>query len=173
MTATPPPLAANDEGEEQDAGATAVVNARRLREVARRALAGEPLGPHGPWLAYGFLTYLDAAASGITLDDAFGVATQIGAAPWWTIEDQARRDRALCALFAMLPEDRSFAARIDALSAQLRRYAVRWRRTDHHLPACPESYSGRADALLFEAFHACGGGVPFSPRRLRDILTSI
>jgi hypothetical protein len=146
----------------------------RLRRIAQRALAGERLGEDSAWLAAAVARYEREAARGVTLDDAFGVATHAGCAPWWREEALARRDQALRELAGRFFGELCVSKQAEELRRLISRYATTtWLRTDRNLSEMPTGYSGTPRELLFRAFSACDGRLPSSGRWLIKILDPV
>lgn len=143
----------------------------RLRRVAARAAAGEPLGEDGPWLAEGLRFYLEAASQGATLDDALGVSRSAGQEAWWTAEARARRDGIIRDLaahhYAGLPTNRAATA----IAQEARRYlGAGWIR-DRHSIVMPAGCEGTIRGYLWQAMKAAER-FPVSIRQIASILSS-
>lgn len=128
----------------------------RLRRLAEQAPA---LGPDGEWLADALSLYLREAASGMTLDRAFGVAPARNEWPWWRREQRAREREAARQLVAVFGD-------VQAAHAGLRRFAVSRGRfpgpdTEHTVPKAMRAY-----------LDATEGRVPVTAKTLRRAVDS-
>lgn len=140
-----------------------------LRRVAGACRAGRPLDAADAMeLAARIDAYEARAPEGVTLDDAFGVATPPGGRPWWASERRARRDEALRQAAMILRPVGSTAERATALSREIRRYqasAWRWEQKRD----MPSRYRGGPREFIFVALRAGLGRIP-TGRQLRAIL---
>jgi hypothetical protein len=103
----------------------------------------------------------------LTLEQALGLATPPGGAPWWRAERAAARDAVLRELAAGFSGP--VATRAQALALLLRRYAATgWphdRRRGEPFPRTPER------ERLFELFHL-DPDPPTTIRRLSDLIAA-
>jgi hypothetical protein len=148
---------------------TALAAVARLRRLVASADAGEPLAAEAVTaLAAGLRTYLDQAPTGVTLEQALGLATPPGGTPWWRAERVAARDAVLRDLAAGFAGP--VATRAQALALLPRRYAATgWphdRRRGEPFPCTPER------DRLFRLF-CLDPDPPTSIRRLSDIIASL
>jgi hypothetical protein len=145
---------------------TAALVAARLRRLVEADEVGEPPPAEDvTWLTARLRAYLAGASAGLTLEQAFGLATAPGGCPWWRAERLAARDRTLRRLGATL--EGKVTARAHALALKLRDYAGRcWRRDAARGGPFPITTERR---LLFEVF-TLDPDPPTSVRALIDIL---
>lgn len=136
----------------------------QLRELARRAEAGEPLNDLGPWLADALHLYLDQASEGMTLEAAFGIELPPARLRL------AQRDEEIRAL-----ADRHFGhfelgRAAEAIARDASRYmAGRWPLDRNHADV-PTGYEGTKKEGFWRALKASGGVFPTSGRQVRRIL---
>ena len=137
----------------------ALAAVERLRRLAPVLAEGDD---DARWLADALGRYLAAAAAGVDLDQALGLATPPGGSPWWRSATEAQRDAAIRQLAAGIPG--STNAKAVAVQCQLRRYAsVAWLRD--RLTKSPTA----ANSLLYRIF-MLDGSPPTGIRRLTDII---
>ena len=114
------------------------------------------------WLGAAVEHYLAAAAAGVGLDQALGLATPPGGAPWWRAAAEAARDRLIRELASEMPG--STHARAVVVQSRMRRYAgTAWPRDR------VAKQSSAANAALFAIF-SLDPDPPTGIRRLTDII---
>jgi hypothetical protein len=118
-------------------------------------------GATGHWLANRVEDFL---ASRKPLGVLLSAPRPLGTAPRHQVRNSALR--AIGGYFKG-----SISARAREVRREVRVYdTTRWRRTDRHLRGImPPTYVG-IDALLFTAFYAAGGKMPYSHSHLREII---
>lgn len=142
--------------------------ADRLREIARRCQAGEPLDPaQSSWLAAALDSYLDKAAD--SLEHALGLRYGRGGVPWWRESALRRRDSALRALADEFLAEHSTCARSREIARLAERYAATAWRFDRKEPEMPSHYAGTMKEYLWHAFKS-GATMPLGERQLRNIV---
>lgn len=138
----------------------ALAAVERLRRLAPALAEGDD---DARWLADALGRYLAAAAAGVDLDQALGLATPPGGAPWWRAAADAERDRLIRELAA--ETGGSVNARAGAVQARLKRYgSTAWVRD--RVTKQPTA----ANRLLFEIF-SHDATPPTGIRRLTDIIS--
>ncbi len=145
-----------------------LVEINNLREVARRCLAGEPLGGDlSSWLGTSLQDFLERRSGSI--EDAFGLHAPQGGVPWW-MEDAIRtRDAALRELAERFHAERSVSRQAQEIRLRAVRYAASAWRFDRERDAMPERYKGTQTECLWRALKS-GAAMPISERQLRSIL---
>lgn len=138
----------------------------RLRELVSRHEGGDELDR---WLAASLSTYLEGADKGLSLEEAFGVATAQGQPPWWRQEAHEKRDEAI-RLVADHFGNIGITQQADEILKTANRYiTTAWRR-DRDRDEPPPEYAGTEREHLWKALQATGGKFPESPRHVRRIL---
>lgn len=136
-----------------------------LRELHARLAGGDPLER---WASECLAEYLEGAAHGVRLGQAFGVEPVRGEVPWWRREALARRDDAIRRLARVRYGNQAPNEQADRVLAELERYVTStWR---HDRARGGPRHDGEAHAALFDAADACDGALPASPRQVRRII---
>ena len=145
-----------------------LVEINNLREVARRCIAGEPMGDElSSWLGTSLQAFLERRSG--TIEDALGLRAPQGGVPWW-MEDAIRtRDAALRELADRFHAERSVSGRAQEIRLRALRYAASAWRFDRERDAMPERYKGTQTECLWRALKS-GAAMPISERQLRSIL---
>jgi hypothetical protein len=139
-----------------------------LREIARRCLAGEPLGEDlAEWLGGSLKSYLEQAYRSV--DDALGLHFPPGGIPWWREEAIRLRDAALRELAEHFYGEFSPCGRAREISTIANRYAASSWRFDQSREAMPSRYEGSPKEYLWRAFKS-GATMPIGERQLRNII---
>ncbi len=145
-----------------------LVKINNLREVARRCIAGEPMGDElSSWLGTSLQDFLERRSG--TIEDALGLRAPQGGVPWW-MEDAIRtRDAALRELADRFHAERSVSGRAQEIRLRALRYAASAWRFVRERDEMPERYRGTRTEHLWRAFKS-GAAMPISERQLRSIL---
>ncbi len=145
-----------------------LVKINNLREVARRCIAGEPMGDElSSSLGTSLQAFLERRSG--TIEDALGLRAPQGGVPWW-MEDAIRtRDAALRELADRFHTERSVSGRAQEIRLRALRYAASAWRFDRERGAMPERYRDTETECLWRAFKS-GATMPIGVRQLRNIL---
>ncbi len=140
----------------------------KLREVARRCTAGEPLSPGlAQWLGSALHGYLTRQYQ--TVGQAMNLRFPQGGVPWWREEAIRARDASLRALAERFFTDLSPCAQAHKVWTIARRYAASAWRFDGDAADMPGTYTGTPKEYLWHAFKS-GATMPLGERQLRNIL---
>ncbi len=141
-----------------------------LREVARRCLAGQPLGQDlSEWLGASLQEFLSRRST--TIEEALGLRAPQGGVPWW-MEDAIRiRDATLREFARYYCAGVSVSAQATEIRQRALRYAASSWRFDRDRDEMPGRYGGTQLEYLWRAFKS-GAAMPLSERHLRNILAS-
>jgi hypothetical protein len=139
----------------------------QLREIARRARAGQPLGDDlGIWLADSLQKFLEHRCG--SMDDALGLRAARGGVPWWLEEAIRRRNEALQGLAREHYPGMTPARQAKLIRAASVRFVAVWPR-ERDLPAPPARYARTPREWLWRAFKS-GAPMPLGERQLRTLL---
>lgn len=140
----------------------------RLRDIARRCQAGQPLDPgHSLWLAKALNDYLEKATD--SLEEAMGLRYGRGGMPWWREAAMRERDAALRTLAETYFCELSTCARSRQIATLAKRYDASAWRIDRDRDEMPEHYAGKPQELLWRAFKS-GATMPLGERQVRNIV---
>lgn len=145
-----------------------MTSVERLRELMQACRAGKRMDEDlARWFGIRLSRFLDRVHP--SLEEALELPTRHGGVPWWKEEQIRRRDAALRALAAALPNDWSISARAREINRLAVRYAGgAWRR-DRLGDTMPSWYAGNEKEHIWQAFRA-GAPMPLGERQLRNIL---
>ncbi len=145
-----------------------LVEINNLREVARRCMAGEPMGDElSIWFGTSIQNFLERRCD--TIEDALGLRAPQGGVPWWMEIAIRTRDAALRELADGFHAERSVAGRAQEIRLHALRYAASAWRFDRERDEMPERYRGTRTEPLWRAFKS-GAAMPIGVRQLRNIL---
>lgn len=137
-----------------------------IGKLRRFASEAHPPGSDAEMVATCLRDYLDGAAAGRALEQAFGIASRRSGERWWVVEARLKRDAALRSLASMFDLDsvNSQARRI--LNAARRYRGGRWKRD------CDSGalYHDPRDQALYQLLQATNGALP-SERTVRAVLS--